>query len=54
MSEGEKWVRSQTEITARALRVGTASKPVATASAAVRKFATKELVRAELIASLED
>jgi len=54
MSEGDKWVRSQVEVIARALRMGTEGHPVATASSAVRRFATKELVKAELIASLED
>ncbi|KAJ8523554.1 hypothetical protein ONZ45_g64 [Pleurotus djamor] len=36
------------------LRAGTAGKPVNTASSAVRRFATKELGRADLIAALED
>ena len=54
MSEGDKWVRSQVENIARALRMGTQGQPVATAGATVRRFATKELGKAELIASLED
>ncbi|TFK75993.1 hypothetical protein BDN72DRAFT_360057 [Pluteus cervinus] len=54
MSEGDKWVRSQIESVARALRMGTHGQPVATAGATVRRFATKELGKAELIASLED
>ncbi|KAJ8502434.1 hypothetical protein ONZ45_g11765 [Pleurotus djamor] len=54
MSEGEKWVRDQTANVSLALRAGTAGKPVNTASSAVRRFATKELGRADLIAALED
>lgn len=54
MSEGDKWVRGQTANVSLALRAGTAGKPVATAEAAVRKFATRELGKAEAIASLED
>lgn len=54
MSEGDKWVRAQVSTVSLALRSGTAGKPVSTASAAVRKFATKELSKADAIASLED
>ncbi|KAG6378818.1 hypothetical protein JVT61DRAFT_13097 [Boletus reticuloceps] len=54
MSEGDKWVRAQVSTVSLALRSGTAGKPVNTASAAVRKFATKELSKADAIASLED
>lgn len=54
MSEGDKWVRAQVSSVSLALRSGTAGKPVNTASAAVRKFATKELSKADAIASLED
>ncbi|EJD53821.1 hypothetical protein AURDEDRAFT_110562 [Auricularia subglabra TFB-10046 SS5] len=54
MSEGEKWVHHQVGLLAIALRAGGASKPVQTASEAVRAFATKELGRAEAIAALDD
>ncbi|KAL0949734.1 hypothetical protein HGRIS_009774 [Hohenbuehelia grisea] len=54
MSEGDKWVRDQAFNVALALRAGTAGKPVQTADAAVRRFATRELGKADLIASLED
>ncbi|KAG9317556.1 hypothetical protein JVU11DRAFT_1762 [Chiua virens] len=54
MSEGDKWIRAQVSTVSLALRSGTAGKPVDTASAAVRKFATKELSKADAIASLED
>lgn len=54
MSEGEKWVQSQTSNVSLALRAGTEGKPVETATKAVRKFATKELGKADLIATLED
>jgi hypothetical protein len=54
MSEGDKWVSGQVASVSVALRAGTAGQPVQTADAAVRRFATKELGRAELIASLED
>jgi len=54
MSEGDKWIRAQVSTVSLALRSGTAGKPVSTASAAVRKFATKELSKADAIASLED
>ncbi|KAJ3987206.1 hypothetical protein F5890DRAFT_1551609 [Lentinula detonsa] len=54
MSEGEKWIHAQTSNVMIALRAGIAGEPVKTADAAVRKFATRELGKAELIASLED
>ncbi|KAF8165428.1 hypothetical protein B0H34DRAFT_689148 [Crassisporium funariophilum] len=54
MSEGDKWVWAQVSTVSRALSAGTEGQPVQVAGAAVRKFATKELGRAELIASLED
>lgn len=54
MSEGDKWIWNQTHTVSLALRSGTEGRPVATAIAAVRKFATKELGKSELIASLED
>ncbi|KAK7470743.1 hypothetical protein VKT23_002163 [Stygiomarasmius scandens] len=54
MSEGDKWIIGQINNIGLALRAGTAGEPVKTASAAVRKFATRELGKADLIASLED
>ncbi|OJA16993.1 hypothetical protein AZE42_00578 [Rhizopogon vesiculosus] len=54
MSEGEKWIRAQVSMVSLALRSGNAGKPVSTAEAAVRKFATKELSKADAIAALED
>ena len=54
MSEGDRWVTAQASAVALALHAGTAGKPVAAAQAAVRKFATKELGKAGLIATLED
>jgi len=54
MSQGESWVRGQTENLALALRAGTEGHPVQTADAAVRKFATRELGKADLIATLAD
>lgn len=54
MSEGEKWVGNQTSNTALALRTGADAKPVHSAETAVRSFATKELGKAQAIASLED
>ncbi|KIK98762.1 hypothetical protein PAXRUDRAFT_823546 [Paxillus rubicundulus Ve08.2h10] len=54
MSEGDKWIRSQVSTVSLALRSGTIGKPVSTAMAAVRKFATKELSKADAIATLED
>ncbi|KAF4619940.1 hypothetical protein D9613_005183 [Agrocybe pediades] len=54
MSEGDKWVFAQVAVVARALAAGNAGKPVEVAGSSVRKFATKELGKAELIASLED
>ncbi|KAF8913821.1 hypothetical protein CPB84DRAFT_1832685 [Gymnopilus junonius] len=54
MSAGDKWVYAQVSIVSRALRSGPEGKPVLVAGAAVRKFATKELGKADIIASLED
>lgn len=54
MSEGDKWIHNVVASVTIALRAGTRGKPVQTADSAVRKFATRELGRAELIASLED
>ena len=54
MSEGDKWVYSQASTVSRALNAGPEGKPVRVAGEAVRRFATKELGKADLIASLED
>lgn len=54
MSEGDKWVYAQVSTISRALRSGPEGKAVLAAGAAVRKFATKELGKADIIASLED
>ncbi|TFY72739.1 hypothetical protein EVG20_g247 [Dentipellis fragilis] len=54
MSEGDKWVSAQVSNISLALRAGTEGKPVYTAQTAVRKFATKELGKAQAIAALDD
>ncbi|PFH51438.1 hypothetical protein AMATHDRAFT_74985 [Amanita thiersii Skay4041] len=54
MSEGDKWVWEQVTAVSRALRADSTGKPVQEAEAAVRRFATRELGKADLIASLED
>ncbi|RDB22675.1 hypothetical protein Hypma_010292 [Hypsizygus marmoreus] len=54
MSEGDKWVWAQASTISHALSAGTAGQPVKAADAAVRRFATKELGKADLIATLED
>lgn len=54
MSEGDKWVVAQAVNTGLALRAGTAGKPVQAAMSAVRSFATRELGKAAVIATLED
>lgn len=54
MSEGDNWVRAQIHTVSIALRSGSAGKPVSTAETAVRKFATRELSKADAIAALED
>ena len=54
MSEGDSWIALQTGDVAAALRMGTEGQPVHNAETAVRSFATKNLGRAEFIASLED
>lgn len=54
MSEGDQWVLDQVSAVATALTAGTAGKPVNAADAAVRRFATKNLGKAQLIATLED
>ncbi|KAF8639825.1 hypothetical protein AX17_001081 [Amanita inopinata Kibby_2008] len=54
MSEGDKWVWEQATAVSRSLKADSSGKPVQQAEAAVRRFATKELGKADLIASLED
>lgn len=54
MSEGDKWVWAQVSTISRALKAGTVGQPVKTADSVVRRFATKELGKADLIATLED
>jgi hypothetical protein len=55
MSEGDRWVWKTVECVTLALRsIPGEGQPVTTAEAAVRSFATKELGKADLIASLED
>jgi len=54
MSEGDKWLWASVSLVARALGGPPEAKPVQTADAAIRKFTTKELGKASLIASVED
>ncbi|KAF8974228.1 hypothetical protein BDZ97DRAFT_1647347 [Flammula alnicola] len=54
MSEGDKWVHAQVSEVARALNAGAEGQPAQAAGSSVRRFATKELGKADLIASLED
>ncbi|PPQ64707.1 hypothetical protein CVT24_008334 [Panaeolus cyanescens] len=54
MSEGDKWVYAQSTAVARAFSAGPEAQPVRTASIAVRKFATRELGKAQMIAAFED
>ena len=54
MSEGDKWVHTSVASVALALRAGNEARPVNTASSAVRRFATRELNRADSIAALDD
>ncbi|KAG5638992.1 hypothetical protein H0H81_007900 [Sphagnurus paluster] len=54
MSEGDTWVWAQVSTISNALSAGTAGQPVKAADFAVRRFATKELGKAQLIATLED
>lgn len=54
MSEGDKWVWAQVSSISHALHAGTAGQPVKAAESSVRRFATKELGKADLIAALED
>ncbi|KAJ6509900.1 hypothetical protein C8R47DRAFT_964303 [Mycena vitilis] len=54
MSQGDTWVLGQAANVGLALRAGTEGHPVQTADSAVRKFATRELGKADLIATLAD
>jgi len=54
MSEGERWVLSAAASVATSLRAGVEGKPVHTARESIRNFATRELGKAEFIASLEE
>lgn len=54
MSEGDGWINSSVASVSLALRAGNEAKPVNTASSAVRNFATRELNKAESIATLDD
>lgn len=54
MSEGDNWVVNQIIGVSLALRSGPEGKPVWEAENAVRSFATKELGKAKVIATLED
>ncbi|KAG5716525.1 hypothetical protein E4T56_gene16327 [Termitomyces sp. T112] len=54
MSEGDKWVWAQVSTISHALNAGIVGQPVKAAEFAVRRFATKELGKADLIAALED
>jgi hypothetical protein len=54
MSEGDRWVSEHSIAVGRMLKAEYSGKPVHEAEAAVRHFATRELGKADLIASLED
>jgi hypothetical protein len=54
MSEGDQWVWAQVSMVARELNAGAEGRPVESAGTAVRRFTTRELGKAGLIASLED
>ena len=57
MSEGEKWIRDQTQNVSLAIRAGKSARPVDTARNAVRNFATRELRQLEkgnAVASVEE
>ncbi|KAJ7937135.1 hypothetical protein B0H13DRAFT_2226543 [Mycena leptocephala] len=54
MSQGDTWVLGQAANIGLALKAGTEGHPVKTADSAVRKFATRELGKADLIATLAD
>lgn len=57
MSEGEKWIKDQTQNVSLALRAGKSARPVNTARKAVTNFATRELRQLEkgnAVASVEE
>ncbi|KAI0698925.1 hypothetical protein BC835DRAFT_1333432 [Cytidiella melzeri] len=54
MSEGDKWVSQQAATIGGLLREGSEGKPVTNAQSTVKRFATKQLGRADAIATLED
>lgn len=54
MTEGDKWLLNQTQLTALALRQGKAGKPVHSAHEAVRRFATTELKSRDKLAAVEE
>ena len=54
MSEGEKWLAMQVTSIAGLLREGPEGKAVHNANITVRGFATKQLGKADIIATLED
>jgi hypothetical protein len=54
MSEGDRWVSEHSIAVGRMLKADYSGKPVREAEAAVRHFTTRELGKADLIASLED
>ncbi|KAI0091961.1 hypothetical protein BDY19DRAFT_927701 [Irpex rosettiformis] len=54
MSEGDKWVSQQAATISGLLREGNKSKPVSNAQSTVKRFATKQLGKADAIAALED
>ena len=54
MSEGDKWVSTQVATISGFLREGTTARPVEQAQSTVRKFATRQLGKADAIAALED
>lgn len=54
MSEGDKWVSAQAAGIAGILRERNVGKPVQNAENTVKKFATKQLGKAEAIATLDD
>ena len=54
MSEGDKWVSQQVATIGGLLREGNEGKPVSNAQSTVKRFATKQLGKADAIAALED
>ncbi|KAJ7179908.1 hypothetical protein C8R43DRAFT_1055888 [Mycena crocata] len=54
MSQGEAWVQGQAANVGLALRAGTEGQPVKVADESVRRFASRELGKADLIATVAD